>query len=174
MEIDIVIRFVLLALLLITAASLLYAGTMHFYKNDEIKRLESIINNEQQKYTKLQNSEISVKDSSDTLKFLNDLLDIKFGYYLNAYMLAYFVNDKELEKKEIIKLKTDFYSDVSKSLNNYQKNQILKVFSKEGVELYIHQSFLRLLNDANIKFKTSGNGGIDALSSSALKAIYKG
>lgn len=114
---------------------------------------------------------ISIDDSIKLITFIDNLLLIKFGYYLNTYILAYFVSEKEIDKKEIKQLKDDFYMDISKTLNTYQQEQILKVFSKEGIILYIHQTFLRLLNDANIKFK-SGDTNIGSMSRRSLEAIY--
>jgi hypothetical protein len=114
---------------------------------------------------------ITVEDSMKTITFIDSLLLIKFQYYLNTYILAYFMSEKEIDKKEIKQLKEDFYMDISKTLNSYQQEQILKVFSKEGIILYIHQTFLRMLNDANIKFK-SGDASVGNMSRRSLEAIY--
>ena len=117
-----------------------------------------------------------IDDVIKTLDFFNSVLELKFQYYLNTFFIAYFVNDKDLDIKDIKKYKKDFYMDVSKMLCTDQKNQLLKVFSIEGIELYIHQTFLRLLNDYNIKFKNAGNQGnvVDNIHTRTLQAIYKG
>ena len=116
-----------------------------------------------------------IDDVTKTLDFFNSILELKFQYYLNTYFIAYFVNDKDLDIKDIKKYKKDFYMDVSKMLCDDQKNQLLKVFSIEGIELYIHQTFLRLLNSYNIKFKNSNSGNlVDDVHTRTLQAIYKG
>jgi len=115
---------------------------------------------------------VNIQDSQATMDFFNQLLDTKFKYYLNSFMIAYFVSNQELEKKVIKKLKNDFYVDISTTLNDDQKNHLLTIFSKRGIELYIHQTFLRLLNDANIKFQVSGEG-LDGVNKQMLDAIYK-
>ncbi len=117
---------------------------------------------------------LPIADTIKVMTFFDSFLATKFSYYLNTSMIAYFVNDKDIDKKEIKKLKIDFYSDVSNSLNNDQKADILKIFTKEGIELYIHQTFLRLVNEANIRFKSSNDTGMDALNTSTLNTIYKG
>lgn len=157
-------------LLIIMAVFLLVALVIGYteYRTRKLDR-ESI--EESKKY---EDSLKKVCDIDETVKivdFLDRMLNIKFQYYLNSYILPYFVNDKDLDKKEIKKLKEDFYADVSKTLNEGQRDLILKVFSSQGIVLYIHQSFLRLLNDANIRFK-QGATGVDAVNQGTLNAIY--
>ena len=134
--------------------------------NKELEKITSEKNAIEKKY-----NAISIQDTDASLNFLNKLLDLKFGYYLNTFLIANFVNDKDLDKKEIKKLKDDFYLDVSNTLNTQQKYNLLRVFSQKGIELYIHQTFLKLFNDANIKFKNSGSGP-DNINKQTLNAIY--
>jgi len=113
----------------------------------------------------------NIDETVKIVKFLDDFMMVKFQYYLNTFIIAYFISDKEMDKKEIKKLKEDFYTDISNTLNDVQKDQMLKVFTKQGITLYIHQSFLRLLNDANIKFKNNGTE-MDTMNRKTLDAIY--
>jgi len=113
------------------------------------------------------NNIINIKQTKQTFDFFNELLEIKFRYYLTSEILAYFLNGKEIPKKEIIKLKENFYIDVTKTLNKNQRENILKIFSNEGIEMYIHQTFLKLLNDCNIKYIKT-----DELDQKTINAIY--
>ena len=160
MEIQIITILLLMVMTVLGALSAIYFYTAN-------KTLKKQIATTEPKLKQL----ISVDDSIKTLTFIDSLLLIKFQYYLNTYILAYFTSEKEIDKKEIKQLKEDFYMDISKTLNSYQQEQILKVFSKEGIILYIHQTFLRMLNDANIKFRSS-EASIGNMSRKSLDAIY--
>jgi hypothetical protein len=123
------------------------------------------------KVKNLKRKKLSINDTITLVAFFDQLLEVKFRYYLVSYIMANFVSDKELDKKDIKKLKEDFYTDVSATLNDVQKSRLLEVYSKKGIELYIHQTFLRLLNEANIKFREKGTG-IDAVNKQTLNTIY--
>lgn len=173
METTLLVNNIFYILLLILTAMLIGTSFMIIRYKKTIRNIKEELINTIQEKTKIEKKYqiISIQDTDASLDFLNKLLDIKFGYYLNTFLIAYFVNDKELDKKEIKKLKDDFYLDISNTLNNQQKNNLLRVFSQKGIELYIHQTFLRLLNDANIKFRDSGNGP-DNVNKQTLNAIY--
>jgi len=116
---------------------------------------------------------ISIQDSKEVFEFLNDVIKVKFNYYLNVYFLANFASDKEIDKADIKKFKNDFYLDVSSLFEYKQKERLLKVFSQKGIELYIHQSFLRLFNDANITFKNGTQSNtVDSMNRNTMNAIY--
>ncbi len=118
-------------------------------------------------------SDLPIKESKEVFEFLNELILVKFKYYLNVHFMANFASDKEIDKKDIKKFKNDFYLDVSSTLHNKQKERLLKVFSQKGIELYIHQSFLRLFNDANIKFKNGEQSNtVDSMNRNTMQAIY--
>lgn len=154
-------------IILCTTTLVVLLGTILYKKIVQIKQLETVNKN---LLIKIDNS-MSAKESKEIVDFIDSLLTVKFQYYLTSYILAYFVSDKEIDKKEIKKLKEDFYLDVSKTLCEQQQNRILKVFSKEGIILYIHQAFLRLLNDANVKFKNN-DASLGNLSRRTLDAVY--
>jgi len=96
--------------------------------------------------------DININNTIKTKEFLDSFLEQKYRYYLTSDILAYFLNGKEIPKKEIQNIKEKFFSDVTMSLNKKQQENILKIFTSKGIELYIHQSFLKLLNESNIKF----------------------
>ena len=112
-----------------------------------------------------------IVDTINYRTFLDGMLYDKFQYYLTSYILAYFAQDKEIDKKEIIKLKNDFYVDVYSTLNPRVMAELHRIFTKDGLVLYVHQMFLKLLNDANIKFKN--NEREIPLTRKNLEILYK-
>lgn len=138
------------------------------YRSNNLKK---VLKKEEEKFESNLKKVCDIDETVKIVQFLDGFLSMKFQYYLNTYILAYFISDKDLDKKEIKKLKEDFYVDVSKTLNKDQQELMLRVFTSQGIVLYIHQSFLRLLNDANIKFK-QGATGVDAVNQGTLNAIY--
>jgi len=114
-------------------------------------------------------NKVSAKESSQILDNFDRLLKIKFDYYFQSELLAYFMKQKEIEKKIIIQLKNTYYADVEKSLSDQLKTDVLNLFSKQGAVLYVHQTFLRLLNEYNIKYQ--GNGQ-ETLNRRVLEAYY--
>lgn len=137
------------------------------------KKMNSVLNKTRKEFNDYVKSDLPIKESKEVFEFLNELILVKFKYYLNVHFMANFASDKEIDKKDIKKFKNDFYLDVSSTLNDKQKNRLLKVFSQKGIELYLHQSFLRLFNDANIKFKNGEQSNtVDSMNRNTMQAIY--
>ncbi len=101
------------------------------------------------------------------IQMFNELLQIKFHYYFTSEILAHFLQNVALKRETINELKESFYLDVSKALNEETKNKLLEIYSVQGIKMYIHQTFLRMLNDANVKYTDENN-----LSRDALNAVY--
>jgi len=127
---------------------------------EEIKKLKN-------EKTKIEN-ELNPKDTITLLEFFDNILMEKFKYYFMSDILAYFSQGKELKKQEIIDIKEKFYVDISKMLSEDQKMRLLKIFSKQGIEIYIHQTFLKLLNESNIKYLDTS----DNLDKRSLDVVY--
>lgn len=102
-----------------------------------------------------------------TYTFLNKILSDKFEFYLTGHILPYLVNGKSLDNKILHQLKDQYYIDVYKTINKDMQDRILEVFSKQGIVLYIHQSFLKAYNAAEIKYKG------DSFSTQSLESFYK-
>jgi len=115
-------------------------------------------------------SQLSIDDTINYQKFFDNLLLVKFNFYANQY-LANMLKGKSVDKSEIKSGKDQFYIDVSSTLNKYQKEQLLKIYSERGIELYIHQSFLRMLNDIDIKMYQTNDSDVGL---AMTKELYKG
>ncbi len=124
--------------------------------------------------TSTNTSKINIIEHSNILTFLNTILEQKFEYYLNTYFLAELSMNKELQKKDIKKYKDMYFLDISNMLNNETKQFIQKVFTQKGIELYIHQTFLKHLSAYDIKFKNGKTSNMDDVNLSTLREIYKG
>jgi len=124
-----------------------------------------MINTKQEK-----NEVLSTSDKQEIMIFFDNILEKKFSYYLNVYFLANMIMQKEIEKKEIKKFKDMYYLDISNMINEETKHMILTVFTKKGLDLYIHQTFLKLLNKYDIKYRTEKT----EVSSALLREVYKG
>jgi len=135
---------------------------IYFYiKELKSDKKKSIIEKSKKKH-------LDIDHSIKSLEFFNNLLLTKYQFYFSSEILAYFLSSKEMPKKEISSIKEKFYLDVSKTLNNDQRDNLLKIFSIDGVKLYIHQTFLRLLNESNIKYLKTDT----SLDKKALDAVY--
>lgn len=110
---------------------------------------------------------VDISTLHSTYDFLNKILLDKFEFYLSGQILPYLINGKSLDNKMLHKLKEQYYIDVTKMLNKDMQDRILEVFSKQGIVLYIHQSFLKLYNAAEIKYKG------DSYNTQSLESFYK-
>ena len=129
-----------------------------FSSNDKSKELEKV---------KEKKESMSATESSAILKFLDEVLERKYQYYLMNDILPYFMSDKDLEKAEIKRIKNEFYMDIYGSLSTVQKKQVKKIFTDQGSTMYVHQTFLKFLNESNIKYKQN-----NTMSRQTLNAIY--
>ncbi|MFA7127692.1 MAG: hypothetical protein WC136_00820 [Sphaerochaeta sp.] len=110
---------------------------------------------------------VDIMTLHSTYDFLNKILLDKFEFYLSGQILPYLINGKSLDNKMLHELKEQYYIDVTKMLNKDMQDRILEVFSKQGIILYIHQSFLKAYNAAEIKYKS------DSYNTRSLESFYK-
>lgn len=113
----------------------------------------------------------NIKNAQATITLLDEMMLTKFRYYLSSYIQPFLEKDQEIEKKIIKKLKDDFYTDMLNVFNKDLMNQFLVVFDQKGIEIYIHQTFLRLLNERDIYHSNTNESN---LSQKMLNEIYKG
>jgi len=125
-------------------------GYVYYMKNKLYKQLDKVLK-------EYKNNELSIDETKNTVIFFDDLLDKKFKFYLGRYFLAKFTAGKEVLPKDIKKAKDEFSIDIEKCLTKHQMDRLLKIYSPKGIELYIHQSFLSKLNNANISFNNNIN-----------------
>lgn len=136
-------------------------------KDEEIEKLK-------EKNSKL-SKELTIDDVHKYVQLLDKIILDKINFYFYNHFLAAYEKNKEISLKEIKEIKTQFYIDVSSALCVEVKAKLLKVFSAQGIEIYIHQTFLRKLNELDVKFKGGKSKEKDyELSAKLMSEIYKG
>jgi hypothetical protein len=88
-----------------------------------------------------------------SLDYFDNYLKMKFNFYLLNDLMAQIITDKEIHSKQIFEIKSKFFTDISTSLNEDYLENLAKVFTKPGLQLYIHQTFLTLFNKSQLQYK---------------------
>jgi len=91
------------------------------------------------------------------MEFLNDLIKKKYEYYLYKDILPVYIGNEyskkeKFSKEKFLELKEFFFNDIYMSLSPEIKNDIITLFSKSGIEIYIHQQFATYFNKTDAKF----------------------
>jgi hypothetical protein len=66
---------------------------------------------------------------------------------------SYFISEKEIPVTKFKEIKEKYYVDISMSLNPYYLNNIAQIYTKQGIQLYINQTFMALFNKSQIKYQ---------------------
>ena len=88
-----------------------------FSSDDKVKELEKV---------KEKKESMSATESSAILKFLDEVLERKYQYYLMNDILPYFISDKDLEKAEIKRIKNHVHLKNQKNSKYFILEQIKK------------------------------------------------
>jgi len=102
-------------------------------------------------------NEFKPSTSKYTIEFLDKLITDKYEYYLYKEILPVYVgnisNKKEkFNKEKFLQLKEMFFSDINMSLSKNIKIELMNLFTRKGIEIYIHQKFATLFNKTDAKF----------------------
>ncbi len=131
-----------------------------FYsENDDVADRYQVIDNinKVSKSTSKSNhiSKTIVFDSSLKLsiEFFDNYLKTKFEFYLINDLMPSFITNKEINSTLIFDIKQKFFVDISTSLNEDFLENLASVYTKPGLQLYIHQTFLNLFNKSQTHFK---------------------
>jgi len=110
---------------------------------------------------------IDIIEANEIILMFDSLLEKKFKYYNMIHFLAVFQSGKEPDIEVVKGIKQSFYTDISNTLSKDMEDLLIKIYNAKGLDLYIHQSFLRLLNEANIKYRVK-----DDINPANLKTFY--
>lgn len=88
-----------------------------------------------------------------SLDYFDNYLKMKFNFYLLNDLMAQLITDKEIHSTQIFEVKSKYFTDISTSLNEEYLENLAKVFTKPGLQLYIHQTFLTLFNKSQLQYK---------------------
>lgn len=87
---------------------------------------------------------------ANSIEQFNNILAQKFEYYLLNDIMSYFIAEKEIPIQELKELKEKYYVDICLSLNPNFLNNLGEVYTKHGLQLIINQTFIKLLNKAQL------------------------
>jgi hypothetical protein len=85
--------------------------------------------------------------------FFNQFLKIKFEFYLLNDLMPQLLLSKDLTPTFIQEVKQKYFVDVSTGLNENYYELLGDLYTKPGLQLYIHQTFLTYLNKSQLQFK---------------------
>jgi hypothetical protein len=96
-------------------------------------------------------------ENKQTLVLLEELIKQKFEFYLYKDILPVYIGNENTKKEKFKKekfmaLKKFFYSDLLNSLSEEQLNEVYKLFTQTGFEIFIHQKFSIAFNKVDAKF----------------------
>ena len=97
----------------------------------------------------------------NTLAFFDNYMKIKFEFYLLNDLMANIITGRELNPSLINETKQKFFMDVSTSLNEEFFDILGILYTKPGLQLYVHQTFLSLLNKSQLAFKETDSKKFD-------------
>jgi len=96
---------------------------------------------------------IDFKYTEDAIKFLDKLIEDKYNFYMYTVLIPIYLDQKIPEKKMIHDIKEKIYVSVVGGLQTRTKKSILEFFTEKGIEIYVHEKILVLMNRTD--FKTS-------------------
>jgi len=139
--------FLLIFLTIFIMQILLIIFEIWYIKKQEKKNNFEISNNSSKTYIN-----IDVNTCAQLKKFLFDLIENKFKYYLYKDILPLYVNSKKLDKKQINEIKEKIFIEIRISLSKNIKQKLLSCFTKDGLNLLINEQIIILMNKIDLKF----------------------
>lgn len=104
-----------------------------------------------------QSQKLNIKEASDIIKYLNELIQEKFNYHLHSKLLTLYIDGKIPEIKLIKSIKEHVYLSVTTSLSPEFKKLLLKYHTPKGIEVFIHERTMTLLNEVDFTMTKSKN-----------------
>jgi hypothetical protein len=105
----------------------------------------------------VQQEKIDFKYADDAIKFLDRIINEKYRYYMYVELIPIYLDKKIPEKKLIQTIKEKIYVSVVGGLTQETKKSILTFFNEKGIEIYIHEKIMILINETD--FKASDKSG---------------
>ena len=99
--------------------------------------------------------EINLVKGQQSIDFLERLIKEKYNYHLYLTLLPIYMDKKIPEKKIIDTTKEKIYVSVVGSLTNQVKTEMLKYFTEKGIEIFIHEKIIILMNETDFKASDS-------------------
>jgi hypothetical protein len=94
---------------------------------------------------------IDLVHGQETLNFIDRIVKEKYSYHLYLTLMPIYLDRKIPEKKKIQELKEKIYVAVVGSLSVSVKNEVLRFFTEKGIEIYVHERIIILMNETDFK-----------------------
>jgi len=97
------------------------------------------------------NKKVDFKYAEEAMNFLDKLIQEKYRFYLYSTMMPIYSNGQIPEKKEVKEIKNKIYLSIIGGLTTETKRSLLNFFTKKGIEIYIHEKIIGLMNETDFK-----------------------
>ncbi len=94
---------------------------------------------------------IDIAHGDKILNFLDRIIKEKYTYHLYLTLMPIYLDRKIPEKKHIQELKEKIYVSVVGSLTSNVKKEVLRFFTEKGIEIYVHERIIILMNETDFR-----------------------
>ncbi len=109
----------------------------------------------------------------DALNFLDRVIKEKYNYHLYLTLMPIYLDRKIPEKKVIKELKEKIYVSVVGSLTSGVKREVLRFFTEKGIELYVHERIIILMNETDFRSAEKFNEAFRDLNAAKVEKILE-
>ena len=157
----------LLVLVFIIPVFIYNWNALTFSKKELIKKNKII-----KEFEKEKNKEYTdFKYSEDALKFIDKLIQSKYNYHLYTTLLPVYLDKKIPEKKMIETVKEKIYVSIVGGLTRETKKSILRFFTEKGIEIYINEKIIVLMNETDFRNAGKFTEGFRDLNPSKMDSL---
>ncbi len=96
-------------------------------------------------------TDVDLIEGQQAIDFLERLIKEKYNYYLYLKLLPIYLDRKIPEKNIVEEVKSKIYVSVVGSLTRGVKNEILKFFTEKGIEIFVHEKIVILMNETDFQ-----------------------
>jgi len=129
--------------------SLTYAIYTKIENNELYNKIRILLNERKELKKKL--DQIDFRYASEAMNFLDKIIQEKYKFYMYSTLMPLYLDNKIPEKKMINEIKEKIYVSVVGSLTTETKKSILSFFTEKGIEIYIHEKIIGLMNETDFK-----------------------
>ncbi len=102
----------------------------------------------------IKTTNVNLNKAETAMDFLERLIKDKYTYYMYLELLPIYLANNIPEKNVIKKIKEKIYVSVVGSLTRPVKEEMLKFFTEKGVEIFVNEQIIILMNETD--FRSAG------------------
>lgn len=156
-------------LILTLVSGLTFSGFIYFWVAYNVSKKENL--ELKTLYKKATEEPVDFKYIKESTDFLDELIRLKFSYYLYTFFIPLYLDKKVPEKAKVEEIKEKIYVSVVGGLSMRTKKSIMGFFTEKGVQMYINERILNHMNEVDYRtsdkytesFKDLKAGGIETL-----------